>query len=129
MPTVIDEFVLAPKPLAGVIPYVLLIVTKFRTTIGLNDDLEIWKNDVSEIRVRSDDDGILRDNVPAIEGFHDPQNCCLEDVVTSPVGSVDYGQCTLNTMVCRVFCELLEHLFPNPFAALAGLVKGETVKV
>ena len=104
MPAFIDEFVLTPKPLGGVIPYVLLVVTKFCTTIRLNDDLEIWKNDVAEIGVRADDDGILRDNVPAIEGFHDPQNRRLEDVVTSPVGSVDYGQCALKTVVCSVFC-------------------------
>ncbi len=129
MPTFIDEFVLTPKPLGGVIPYVLLIVTKFLTTIGLNDDLEVWKDDVTEIRVWSDDDWILRDNVATIEGFHDPQNCCLEDVVTSPVGSVDYGQCTLKTMVCSVSCKLLEHRFANLIASFTGLFERETVKV
>ena len=129
MPTFIDEFVLTSKPLGGVIPYVLLIVTKFRTTIGLNDDLEVWKGDVTEIRVWSDDDWILRDNVPAIEGFHHPQNCCLEDVVTSPVGSVDYGQCALKTAVCSVSCKLLEHRFANLITSFTGLFERETVKV
>ena len=106
MPTFIDEFVLATEPLTGVIPYFLLIVAKLCTSVRLDDHFEIWKNDVTEIRVSSDSNWILSDNVPRIETLDDPQDCCFEDVVTPPVGSSDDSLCARESVVSCVLREL-----------------------
>ena len=99
VPSRVHKIMLPTEPFAGVLAYFLLLVAKLRLAIGLDDDLQIRKDNIPEIGVVSYPDGTLSDDAPRVQAFDDPQNRGLENVVASSVRCSDDAVRALAPMV------------------------------
>ena len=93
---------LTSEPLTGVLVYFLLGVSELFAAVGFDDDLQIRKNNISEIDVVFDRDRELGNDATRLQAFDNPENCGLENIVAASVRCFDDRVSALITRMLRV---------------------------
>ena len=102
VPSRVHKIMLPTEPFAGVLAYFLLLVAKLRLAIGLDDDLQIRKDNIPEIGVVSYPDGttemttrpeyrlLMTHRTEASKNVVASSVCCSDDAVRAlaPIGDL-----------------------------------------